>query len=313
MKNTALCMILFLSLILIGCSQQQTLAEDYEPVGNEKELFDVPFFQSKEVIVQKLGEPAEKEAESYIYPNKGLEFSFTDKDMKHVKVTNPDYRIGESIRIGEDIDKVIEKEIRLTFYLYDTQPDQDGSTIYFNKDMYKVVMNVESGRISEITIFPEETSFSKYVVNKESELSDRKLKLQSEYLNFKPNVDRNNKRILLGKFEEFVAIGIVEGVPVPLGMKEKELVRRYEDGEFIFKNIPGGSSEHYLFYRQFGVYFGIKNKTVNEIVIPVTLKEDKLLASYSFTNKKLMVGKDKEVSYVAENGIVTNIVMSEIH
>ncbi|MGR3766066.1 hypothetical protein [Rossellomorea sp. NS-SX7] len=305
----AICITALILFGVAGCGQSKSQPDETKPLGNEQKVFGIDFTQDKGSVLNSLGKPDTKENQHYVYKDQELTVSFEDNKIDYIKVTNPEYQIGEVIGIGESINTILEKEIRLTFYKYHSH--QEDPVVYFEKGDYKIVLKTKDNLIETITLFPKETPFSAFVIGHDSDLTDRELKLESEYLNFQPNVVRNNRRVVSEDFPELAQMGIVDTVPVPLGMEEDELIRRYDDGEFIFTELtPFNKSRYYLFYREFGVYFGIKDKKVEEIVLPVTLKENELLAALNFENNELTIGESIQVRYAVGKDRVENVVIS---
>jgi hypothetical protein len=305
----AICITALMIFGIAGCSQSKDQPPETKPLGNEQKVFGINFAQEKGSVLNSLGKPDTKENQNYIYKDKKLTVRFDDNKIDFIKVKNPEYQIGEVIGIGENINAILEKEIRLTFYKHPS--NQENPVVYFQKGDYKIVLKMKENQIASIILFPKETPFSTFVIGHDSDLTDRELKLRSEYLNFKPNVVRNNRRVVAEDFSELAQMGLVDAVPVPLGMEEDELIRRYDDGEFIFTDLkPFKKSSYYLFYREFGVYFGIKDKKVEEIVLPVTLKEKELLAALNFEDNVLTLGERIQVRYAVGKDRVENVVIS---
>jgi cupin superfamily acireductone dioxygenase involved in methionine salvage len=305
----AICITAIMMFGIVGCSQSKTEPAETKPLGNEQKIFGINFAQEKDSLLNSLGKPDTKENHNYIYKEKKLTVSFNDSKIDFIKIKNPEYQIGKAIAIGESITTILEKEIRTTFYKYHS--NQENPIVYFQKGDYKIVLNMKENQVESIILFQKETPFSTFIIGHDSDLTDRELKLRSEYLNFHPNVVRNNRRVVSEDFSEFAKMGLVDAVPVPLGMEEDELIRRYDDGEFIFTELkPFEKSKYYLFYREFGVYFGIKDKKVEEIVIPVTLKENELLAALNFKNNVLTIDESIQVRYAVGKDRVENMVIS---
>lgn len=293
MKRFSFLLILIVC-IVVGCSPNSTDKIDVKTVGNEKELFNINFIQNKSLVLKSLGNPDEKVDENYIYNEHEIAISFEDNEIESIKIFNPDFVIGESVKIGSTVEELIENDFRLTFYQYYT-PEKER-IVFFQKELFKVVLKIKENKVKDMTIFSEEVPYSKYVSGTSNGLDDRELKLNSEYINFLPNTERNNRKIIAEDFISFANMGMVNMVPVPINMDEKELLRRYGDGEFIYTDILStGISEFYLFYREFGVYFGINNDKVEEIVIPVTLKEEEIISTHNFNNNSLILNDEIEL------------------
>lgn len=305
-----------LIIILSGCSfklkTQEIESDEYKSIGNEMELFGFGIGESIHNIKGILGEP-EKEKTGYLKYDKNKVKVFYDfNTSKFISTSNEGFKVLEDISVGVSRKELIEQYSDLDMFekIEEETPERD-SFIFFLTEDQKVVLYLVEDHVSEIILSSKDVPYDKLFakkMDKEEVLSDEEIIISAHFLTFKTDFYANNLKVQSDDFIGYAKLGLVEDVPLPLGMSKSELTRRFGIPNYVISGE--GAVEIYYYYNRFNLYLGFNgDDKLVELKLPVNLPYDHSL------NKKRLEEIRSNTENLREYGVYftkTNNTVSEV-
>ncbi|WLR41501.1 hypothetical protein LC087_11430 [Bacillus carboniphilus] len=307
-----LILLMTLTLLLTGCELiYKEEAEKYQQVGDEIETLDMEFTFNKASLERDLNINIPNNEVEFEIPNKDITIELDEDSITYYQVYNQNFNIGDVIKVGADINEVISHEEWTILYEYELS--QAHSKVFFTKKDYKVILDIKEEIIDSIVIIQKNQPYAPYVLEKETDIEDEKLKFMSKGVNLQINYKKNNRGVVKDSFLNYAKIGLVEDIPVPVGAREYYVEKKLDEG-FLLDDIGvyPSDSEYYMYYNHLNTYLGMNEGVLQEFIIPVEIKEEELLNVYTFKNRKMQLEEGLELSYQLEDEVVIYLIIKKI-
>lgn len=309
--------IIAICILLNGCSfrlkTKEIKADEYESIGNEIKLFNIGIGEQENIIVQKLGEPKEREAGFLQYPSKNLSVYIDGEKSYYFITSNPDFVVLEDIVIGSRKEEIINEQFDLD--IFGTTNKNGNEFLFLTEGNQKLLLELNGDVVSNIILSSKDVPFDKllnYTHSFDEDdviQSDEEVKMGSKFLTFDIDLARNNKKALNVQFFEYAKIGVIEKVMVPLETFNSEVVRRFGEPNYVFEGK--GQIEKYYFYKKLNVYLGINEEDqVIQIRLPVQLKTTEFQEKHNLASLEPIILGQYKVSFTEKDGIIEEILIS---
>jgi len=289
------------TILLSGCSlnlkTKEIESEEYKSVGNELSLFGFGIGESIHTIRNIVNGKEVNEGKLHTYSEVQLSVFVNHNISQFIVTSNPKFEIVENIRVGMTKEELLDEYSDLELFEHKKEAEE-ALFIFFKINEQKVILEVQGNKIVKIIVGNEEVplvqlvNYKKTYENVEEIIPDDEFIASSRFLTFTIDYTENRRRLLSANFLEYARLGLIEGVPVPIGMNKNELTTRFGLPDYVFKGQ--GSVEIYYFYKRFNVYMGF-----DEVGLLIELK---LPASVSVQSFKQTNNKDGELNEIEFGG-----------
>lgn len=301
--------------LLSACSLKlktnEVKKEKYHSVGNEMKLFGFGIGENMRNIDEILGNPSESKENLDVFADKKLVVHYAYNISQYIETTNPDYKVLGKIKVGMFKDQLLEQFYDLDLFEY-KKKDPGNSVIFFNRDNQKVVLNMGENQITKITVANNTVSLDELINGKsvldEESKSDEEILKSSEFLTFNLDLDVNNNKALSNKFYDYLKLGLIEGVPIPIETSKNDLTRRFGEPNYVFEGK--NDIKAFFYYKQYSLYLGIdETEKVRVIKMPVYLPIDTFKKAHDLKNLEPTEFGDFKIQYTIKDGNLTEIMM----
>jgi hypothetical protein len=270
--------VLTFSIFISGCSLKLKTKEietkEYQSVGNEISLFKFGLGENIHNIIEVQGKPNVKDNSVYSFADGDLAVFSDHQVSRYLMTTNPKFRVLKEISIGYTRNQLLRNFNNLDLYEY-KRDSNNNSSIFFQVKDQKIVLEMKNDSVAKILIGSKEIPFEQMVqYNKKAmelkEYPDEEYMMNAKLLTFAIDYYANRKKLVSDKFLPLAKLGLIEGIPVPLGMDKNELTYRFGTPNYVFKGK--GNVEYYYFYNRFNLYMGFNEENqLIEYRLPVNI------------------------------------------
>lgn len=285
------------TILLSGCSLKLKTKEiendKYISVGNELSLFGFGIGESIHTIRNVVKSKEENEGNLYTYSDKNLSVFVNHNISQFIVTSNPRFEIMENIKIGMTKEELLDEYSDLELFEHKKEAEE-ALSVLFKINKQKVILEFKENKIDKIIVGNEEIPFQQMVnytkvYDDAGEIiSDDEFIASSRYLTLTIDYKENWRRLLSGNFLEYARLGLIEGIPVPIGMNMNELTNRFGAPEYVFEGQ--GPVKIYYFYKKFNVYMGFNEEGV---LIELKLPTSVSIQSFKQNNN---IGQDQELN-----------------
>ena len=313
MSLIVICMSIFLSACSIKLKTKEVESAKYTSIGNELSLFRFGIGENIHNIEDIIHIPVEEKGALYSFPDKKLTVYVDHQISQYIITTNPKFRLLKKISIGTTKERVLSKLKDIGVYEYKPK-DQQTSFIFFQMNDQKVVLQVKNDKVEKIIIGNKLVPYEQMVTNIPVEQdqvqdADDQFIAQSNLLTFSVNFTKNNHKVLSNAFLDFAKMGLLEGVPAPIGMDKNDLLYKYGQPNFVFKG--NGEVDVYYFYKRFNSYMGFnKENKIVELRLPVDVSFQELQERGISVGEKAVYG-DYLLEVTGSNNLADEISISK--
>lgn len=306
-------MSIFLSACSIKLKNKEVESGKYTSIGNELSVFGFGIGENIHNIEDIVNKPVEDHNPLYSFSNEKLTVYVDHQISQFIRTTNPKFRLLKKISIGTTKERVLAKLKDIGVYEYKPK-DQKTSFMFFQMSNQKAVLEINNDKVASIMIGNKLVSYEQMVTNvpvdqDNVQESDDKFIAESNLLTFSVNFTKNNHKVLSNKFLDFVKMGLLEGVPAPIGMDKNDLLYKFGQPNYVFKGKDKVAV--YYYYKQFNSYMGFndENKIV-ELRLPVDVTFKDLEENNIPIQKKADYG-DYTLQITGSNELVDEISISK--
>ncbi|WP_101648113.1 hypothetical protein [Neobacillus cucumis] len=313
MSLIVICMSIFLSACSIKLKTKEVESAKYTSIGNELSVFGFGIGENIHNIEDIIQTPVEKKGALYAFPDEKLTVYVDHQISQYIITTNPKFRLSKKITIGTTKERVLSKLKDIGVYEYKPK-DQQMSFLFFQMNDQKVALGVTNDKVEKIMIGNKLVPFEQMVTNipvEEDQVQDAddQFIAQSNLLTFSVNFTKNNHKVLSTKFLDFAKMGLLEGVPAPIGMDKNDLLYKYGQPNFVFKGK--GKVDVYYYYKRFNSYMGFtKENKIVELRLPVDVSYQELKERGIPVGEKVTYG-DYTLQVAGSNNLADEISISK--
>ncbi|WP_174728981.1 hypothetical protein [Mesobacillus harenae] len=302
-------------ILVSGCSlklkTKEIVESEYRSVGNEMKVFGFGIGESMSNIVDVIGESGEKKETFHYFPGEDLKVYYQHNHSRFIATKNNEFAILDDIKVGMHREVLINDFPNLDLFEYTVEGREDPS-IFLTAGNQKIVLNMKNNEVNEIILGKQDVSFAELLGLKsegQDMYSDEELFSQSKFLSFKLDIGTNNEKLLSKEFLEYAKIGLIEGVPLPIGTSKYELSRRFGTPNYIFKGEDGKGS--YYYYKRFNLYLGFdENERLKILKMPVNVKVEDFLKAQGLASAENQEFGQYSLSIYHENGVVSEVLIT---
>lgn len=317
MKFKKMILFLTIAIILSGCSLKLKTKEikesEYHSAGNEMDVFGFGIGESMNNIVDVLGKPKEKTEEYYSFPKEDLKVYYQQNLSKYISTSHPEFQIMEEIHPGMHRETLINDFPDLDLFEYKTT-QRENPAILLAAGRQKIVLEMVNNEIDEIFLASQDIPFATLLgLNGEeaqNEFSDETIYSESTFLSFKLDIGTNNKKALSKNLIDYAGIGLIEGVPLPIGTSKYELTRRFGAPNYIFEGEKPNTT--YYYYKRFNLYLGFdESETLSELRLPVNLDTEEFFMAQGITRRQKHEYEEYVMMIEQGEGRVTEVIVAK--
>lgn len=311
-----LSVLVFLSGCNLKLKTKEIQNDRYDSIGNEMELYGFGVGESIHTIEEVLDSKYKKGKKIFTFPEHELSVYIEHNISKILITKNENFNILEEIQVGMSKEELLEGFGDLELFEYWSESNQK-SYIYFREKNQKVVLELSDEIITAVSLSNPDIPFEQVIYNNKvfenpDDLQDDEMISKSELLTFKIDFRENKKRALAPGFIDYAKVGLVEGIPVPIGMNKDELINRFGPPNYVFDGQSDISM--YYFYERFNVYMGLnEDEELVEIKIPLSVPVN----TFEETHKldvdldNWQIGKEYILTLIKENDKISEISLSK--
>ncbi|MGM7702936.1 hypothetical protein ACSVDE_14495 [Pseudalkalibacillus sp. Hm43] len=299
--------------------------KEYHSIGNELKLFGFGIGEDIHNINKAVEGTVEEEELYYEFPKHELRVYLNPYKKSHfISTTNPEFEILDETALNMTKEDVMaefsEYDLHEFVFGFGEDNPEDTSYIYFSvekeedDDKQKVVLKFNQDRVESVFLGTEDVPFHQIIepgVEEDDLFTDDELMVLSKYLTLDVDLGLNNKKVLSKEFMQYAQVGLLEGMPFPLGFSKDDLINRFE----LPNTVTAGSGmvKQYYYYTAYNAYLGFtqedeeSKELLTEIVIPVDLPIEEMEERYDFKDKKM---GEYSISIVTEEERVVEVILT---
>lgn len=262
MKNKLLCMLLLLitCIALYGCKVQKLSyvveREPIETIFNEELLWGVSLNLNKVKAEELLGKASGRNGIFYEFVNENLQVGYENDVVSYLITSNPKFLDRNNIiKMNASIDSIINYYRNHDIYHFQLN---EGDWYFMKEGGYNIVMLAIEGKVAEVAIINRDVSKFLKMMEENAELPNESELIQlSELLTFSSNAQANNELLQDDDFVQYLELGLIQNISVPLDLHYGELVRRFGTPSKI---VPLDEQYRAAWYRRFNAHMIIDEK-----------------------------------------------------
>ena len=270
----SLILLVFIVLVLSGCKKNLIEEVDYSSISNEWDIYSLKLGDSPGDVEDEFGEPTKKEEKKYQYTQKDTTFVFNDDDkLAFLSTTDDQFRTNEDTHVGQNVYDLLANTGRIVIQEYPT--NNKNIRVVYNYDGSQQKANfylLENNVIRKMAVGNE--PLQKMFYDIQGLKAPDTLQTNEEFISSSSIVEgqinyEKNRQIFLGNdFNQYVAMGVIKGVPVVMGVEKSKLERRVGSGSLTHVDQDGTTT---YYYRHLSAFYKIKDNVVTAVYFPLDL------------------------------------------
>lgn len=284
MKKKFIILLILAAMTLSGCNLVYlNEVKSTNTSTNLEEKFNIEMGFTKKQVISALGKPSQQLDNKLIYDDLNITFEFTNQALTKVITKNKDFSLDEGIRIGTSRNEIINKlSDHHDLYEYEYF---DSNWIYtYDAGGIIFAFKLEDETVNEIMIDNHSLSHLFFdqdaLADQDKPInSDTLIILNSKYINHPFDREKNNELILSDDVLQYVAIGLIQDIPLPLGMTFADIQGKYGKANFITESP---NYYHYWFKRfNCSIVIDKVEASIYGLYLPIELTEDEIVDQFS--------------------------------
>jgi hypothetical protein len=315
-----LLLVILLTVIFSGCNLRSADVENaIDTPTNELELYDFQIGYAKGSVINRLGDPELESDNHMVFKHPTIFTGIEDQKLAHIVTSDSNFGTDEGITIGSSKTDVLSAYSELDLYFYNNNGEE--WLYYFYGQGVKVAFKLIDDSVQVIATGTSPLyhlfNYESYDEMSESFIPDEDIISLSDYLTFKENTDINNEKVMDQEFLQYASLGLIKGVPIPIGMQRSEVARRYKQADSIeYDGIFGAE----YWYKRFNASIVVNEEEIVKMLkLPIEIKEEELLQYYNHqiieeNGVRIIELDGYMVTFYpseAEQGVYTDLIISE--
>lgn len=277
---------IILLVFLHGCELVYLNEKDpIDSATNLEEIFHVNLGYTRAQIVDSLGDPTQESFNSIEYKGIKTTFYFNDNSLSTVISSNKNLTTDDGIKMNSTREQIIKHldENKDLYEFIEEDGDNKITWIYtVDNDDVKIIYKLKEQKVSQIIIStdPLSTIFTNFITDKYGkEAKDEEIINDSTYINANVYPFKNNRIVLNENFLQYASIGLIENIPVPIGININDVISKYGIANYIIDT----DDKMIYWYKEFNSYFVVNkdNEYISEIILPIELEKEQITTRFS--------------------------------